>query len=269
MTTKPKRVYKYRGFNNIEYVMDILKNHRLYFPTRDELNDPLEGMCQPLYFTYMGVDYYIKTGIEQPECGYIFNQFRVLSFSRHWNSMQMWAHYAQNYNGVCIGFDVKDSLKDIKEVTYTNRRYPKIVKAGLSEVDPQLEKTIVDRNLYTKSKNWKYEAEYRIVKKQTEKYLEFDPTCISSVILGNLSVIDDENLQKVYEVCMKQNIPLYYVRLNLNEYGLARFEFRKEDYRRGLYDPRNILIGEYSSGRTAILHHHDDGLIEILGDLKE
>ena len=119
MTTKPRVIYKYRSFNNINYVMDILKNHRLYFPTRDKLNDPLEGMCQPLYFTYIGIDYYTNNGIEQPESKQYFDQFRVLSFSRHWNSMQMWAHYAQNYNGLCIGFNVKDYLCDIKEVHYT------------------------------------------------------------------------------------------------------------------------------------------------------
>ena len=263
MTTKPRVIYKYRSFNNIDYVMDILKNHRLYFPTRDKLNDPLEGMCQPLYFTYIGIDHYIDNGIEQPESKQYFDQFRVLSFSRHWNSMQMWAHYAQNYNGLCIGFNVKDSLCNIKEVHYTNRRYPMITKAGISEIDKHLEKTIIDRNFYIKSNNWKYEGEYRIVRKQSEEYLWFDPSCISSIILGNLSAIDKENIQIIFGECKEQKIPLYFVRPNLYDYGLTKIEFNLKDYQRGLYDTRNILIEEYSSGKTAILHHHDNGLIEL------
>ena len=175
----------------------------------------------------MGIDHYADNGLEQPESKHYFDQFRILSFSRHWNNMQMWAHYAQNYNGLCIGFNVKDSLSDIKEVQYTNRRYPMMTIAGLSEIDKHLEKTIITRNLLIKSNSWKYEGEYRIIKKQPEEYLGFDPSCISSVILGNLSVIDTNNIQIVFNECRKQNIPLYFVRPNLNSYGLTRIAFKK------------------------------------------
>ena len=79
MKKKPKHIYKYRSFNNIEFVLDIIKNHRLYFPTKDELNDPLEGLCQPLYFTYMGIDHYIENG-QGMVIGYrLYNQLGLTS----------------------------------------------------------------------------------------------------------------------------------------------------------------------------------------------
>lgn len=263
MKKKPKHIYKYRSFNNIEFVLDIIKNHRLYFPTKDELNDPLEGLCQPLYFTYMGIDHYIENDLEQPESKQFFNQFRILSLSRRWNNMQMWAHYAQNYNGICIELSVNDSLKDLKEVQYTNRRYRSIVRAGMDEIDDQLEKKIVNRNFYTKSNNWKYEEEYRIVRKQDDKYLTFELPTISSVIFGNLSVIKKEYVFKVYRECQQQGIPLFYVQPKLDYYGLLKREFCIEDYKRGLCDPRNILVTNYSSGETAIMRHLDDGIILV------
>ena len=269
MGSRLKHIYKYRSYNNIEYVLDIFENHRLYFPRKDELNDPLEGLCQPLYFTYMGIDYYADNGLEQPESKQFFNQFRILSFSKFWNNMQMWAHYALNYNGICIDFNVDDSFKDLREVQYTNRRYRPIVRAGLDEIDNQLERTIVNRNFFTKSKNWKYEGEYRIVRKQEKEYLEFKKESVSSVIFGNLSIIDRDYVEKTYEQCSKQGIPLYYVQPNLEYYGLSKRAFNIQDYRRGLCNPRNILITNYSSGETAIMHHLDDGTIMLYPDSPE
>lgn len=36
-------LYKYRGFNNFEFALDIFVNQRLYAATYKKLNDPMEG----------------------------------------------------------------------------------------------------------------------------------------------------------------------------------------------------------------------------------
>ena len=32
----------------------------------------------------------------------------LLCFSRHWYSPALWAHYADNHKGMCLGFDIPD-----------------------------------------------------------------------------------------------------------------------------------------------------------------
>ena len=41
----------------------------------------------------------------------------IICMGKHWHSPLMWAHYAGNHTGVCLGFDVPDELAyDIKYV---------------------------------------------------------------------------------------------------------------------------------------------------------
>ena len=45
-THKPELIYKYKGIKTKEdfvRTIDIIKNHRIYLPHYQELNDPLEG----------------------------------------------------------------------------------------------------------------------------------------------------------------------------------------------------------------------------------
>lgn len=48
----------------------------------------------------------------QPEFNELPEEYRVLPLSQTWNNMQMWVHYANNYDGICIAFKNKDVLKE-------------------------------------------------------------------------------------------------------------------------------------------------------------
>lgn len=39
-----KMLYKYKSVDNLEYLLDIIQNQRLYLADIEELNDPLEGL---------------------------------------------------------------------------------------------------------------------------------------------------------------------------------------------------------------------------------
>ncbi len=42
----------------------------------------------------------------------------VFCFSEVWDSILMWAHYANNYNGYCIEYDVKQVKKYMTDNLY-------------------------------------------------------------------------------------------------------------------------------------------------------
>lgn len=263
MSTKPRFVYKYRSLDNIDRTIDILENNRLYFPTKDELNDPLEGLAQPIYFTYMGIDAYRSRDLEQPESKQFFNQFRILSLARRWDNMQMWAHYANNYEGICLEYSVNKEFCNIKEVIYSERRFQSMTFEGPELIDRSIEERICNSNFYRKSKNWKYEEEWRIVKKQSDHYFVYNPNCLKSVIFGNLARIDSNKVLEVYQHCKRLDVAVFYVCTQLEHYGLKKLPFNIIDYKRGLYDPRNTEAFNPYTGERIIMHHHDNGIITV------
>lgn len=74
-------LYKYRSLANKEYILDIFKNHRLYFPTRSKLNDPLEGVIQPIHFHTLGSSLFIENGYLQPEFNELLEEYRIIEKS--------------------------------------------------------------------------------------------------------------------------------------------------------------------------------------------
>ena len=221
-------LYKYRSLVNKEYVFDILKNHRLYFPTRSGLNDPLEGVIQPIHFHTLGSTYFIENGYLQPEFNELLEEYRILSLSRTWNNMQMWAHYANNYKGICIAFKYNDVFLNAREVKYTSKRFKYIDERDIV-TDKEFESTI-KKNLLYKSKNWKYEYEYRIIEKTSEPFFYFPQNCIEEVIFGNILEIDRETVVEISKICNEQNIKLSYI-----TFCTDYFEIKKESFSLYLY----------------------------------
>lgn len=83
----------------------------------------------------------------------------VSCFSGEYNDILMWAHYAKHHTGVCIGFDTaKHMFQTAWEVEY-KEQLPVILRPTDSYED------MLRKSLITKSSHWKYECEWRIVKR--------------------------------------------------------------------------------------------------------
>jgi hypothetical protein len=82
----------------------------------------------------------------------------LLCFSQHWQSPVLWAHYAENHRGLCLGFDVPDDLQ--RSVDYVDHPLP------LRALSP---KTLADQMAYTKYDGWHYENEIRMAVTLQEK----------------------------------------------------------------------------------------------------
>jgi hypothetical protein len=113
------------------------------------------------------------------------NEVGVFCLSARPDHMLMWAHYADQHTGFCLGFEPSPGTplanrKYSKPVRYVDE-YPQVdfdkmrIRRTLSSIPGELElesKTTIDWDdenlqnvLYCKSKQWEYEQEWRYVKR--------------------------------------------------------------------------------------------------------
>ncbi len=163
------KVYKYRSLTNFEFVADILCEQRFYASSFFDLNDPMEGL-----FEY-------EAGTKQEYIDAIVwgkKKLRVCSFSRNWENLLLWAHYADGFKGVCIELDLKKPRNNafkIARVTYEPGRLLFSNDAG-QQVDKMPSKILSRKNVA-----WEYEKEVRTLSQH--KYIR-DGITIKSVLLG-------------------------------------------------------------------------------------
>ncbi len=91
-----------------------------------------------------------------------FGAYGILCLTENPQSTCVWAHYAGNHTGVALGFDLDVSRKDLIEIKYLRSRpyldITKPLEPGTSETEQR-----VMTCLETKSPDWKYEAERRLI----------------------------------------------------------------------------------------------------------
>lgn len=82
----------------------------------------------------------------------------ILSLTTDYTSCVMWSHYAKNHEGICIEIEMPQNTKGLKSVVYAHRQPSLTIYEANHEKLGKLTELF-----YTKSKNWKYESEWRIV----------------------------------------------------------------------------------------------------------
>ena len=103
---------------------------------------------------------------------------RLACFSENWNSIPMWAYYANSHKGVCIKYDF--SLLDKKNIQYQNIMNS-ISKVWYSETRP------VDKqgsySPFVKGLQWAHEQEWRLFQAGLNDFVNIP--CITEVYLGH------------------------------------------------------------------------------------
>jgi hypothetical protein len=225
------KVYKYRHLDRDGHYRQILENNRLFFASPDRLNDPYE--CRPLlvpggdkaaveayverlerkWGAHLGCDEQrrlkeaavkrILSEFEREETFYwIVRSYGIQSFSADPTSLLMWAHYAQNHEGFCIEFALRDQesgpLGNLWEVEYVDER-PTVAIV----TDAEDREVLFRRGLATKSKVWGYEREYRAINLDGPGPVRFDPSLLTGVILG--ARIARDKRDEVLRLCSERS----------------------------------------------------------------
>ncbi len=114
---------------------------------------------------------------------------RIYCVTPHPDSTLMWSHYAENHRGICFEFATDNELFGSALAVFYRRHYPAWVP---HEFEAQQRRAI--EMILTKSKDWQYEDEFRIVGTQFARnagylrpdgdYFRLPPGALKAVIVG-------------------------------------------------------------------------------------
>jgi len=220
-----RNLYKYRALDTkerIEQVRDIIVNHRLYCAPVDSFNDPFEFKMRTSFDapeqikTEMAIQQLLK---KHPNITFdearklapafldecerngpdrikqrILNDYGIVTFAGVLQNILMWSHYADGHKGICIEFHYSNKV----HLDFFARALAVKYRKKVPTINLYTEDTLsIGKKLLSKSIDWKYEQEYRIIEynRNHNQYYEFDPTLISKIYLGLR--ISDENTKKV------------------------------------------------------------------------
>lgn len=177
----------------------------------------------------------IKADIEEVE-----RSLLVACFSKRWDSVLMWSHYADAHKGVCFEFDMPEDSRFAK-VRYSNKRSVLDVEAitrvvlaydflGI-KIDPSDAKLIqtVMSPFLGKSLDWKYEKEIRCLASQKEtddvvsksgKLWFLSLPKITGVYLG--CKMSEKESEEITKFAKNLSVPVFRVRESTNKYGLNK-----------------------------------------------
>ena len=114
------------------------------------------------------------------------NLWGVVCFNNNPLNLLMWSHYTDSHKGFSIEFKFPKSKTFMPlPITYTDT-YP-IISADWDEAEfkdpPKSQAEIINKGLLTKSSDWSYEKEFRLISHRPGNII-FDPDLFSSVIIG-------------------------------------------------------------------------------------
>ena len=215
MVVHPPFLYKYKPLpeelstepdQELNYVLEILRDHKLYLPLRDELNDPMESSAVQFDLAVPGYSMEHANGVFPPLLKDQLDSFRILSLTDSPYITPMWANYANNSHGICIVFWTYGVLSDVQPVVYTSHPF------SISEIEfpPDRHKFFheaVRNSLLFKEKSWDYEEEWRLITPSTQRYLDVSDNVITGVILG--SNISNPISDLLIKACNEEHIPVY------------------------------------------------------------
>jgi hypothetical protein len=114
----------------------------------------------------------------------VHTKLGVVSLAGTLDSPLLWAHYANGHAGISIEF----RASDLKQAEFFGVALPVAYKPERPVVnffrDEMPEQ--VHKSLLTKSHDWAYEHEWRIIvqNRQIQNYFAFDPSLVRAVYLG-------------------------------------------------------------------------------------
>lgn len=190
----PNLLYKYKSLSEKKdflRVLEIIDCGKIYLSDYDKLNDPLEGAGYNINlngWTGMSLQYLADEELSPIE--EMKSRFRILALSEDPKSPQLWAHYADNYKGICLCFTTDGTFADAQKVQYVKKKEERKPKT-----DKQLKMDVLS-GFYQKHSGWSYEGEWRIVHEKTDDhYLHFEKNELVGIILGqNISDEDKREL---------------------------------------------------------------------------
>ena len=260
----------YRGdgalfhFTKFESFLKILEDMTLLPSSFGNLNDMNEGNVNNMN---MNNNFLVMYNAEK----YIKDRCRILSFSQNYdiggfgqegtNHPAMWAHYAENSNGVCIVLDKDAFVKKNKEVLGKHfYKFEDIVYDIFNTPNDEVinykanttEEFIMNNwkaLFFMKHKDWENEDEHRLFIMDYNGKLSIDG-CIKYIVLGRKVFLDASRIKLIMDmvvdpkfICYHKFIPHSFATMCYNYHGYSTMEIA---YKIEMIVRENLLDRRYT-----------------------
>ena len=162
----------------------------------------------------------------------------VACFSESCDSLLMWAHYAQNHQGICVEYELLKFSTELNfslvPIIYSTER-ARLSSIDIGNTEPSSLAFFIGC-LTTKSNEWSYENEWRIIRDSgacgkawnDEKHGALLPSVTpSSIILGCDTSVQFE--KEVCDYCDEKKINLFKMEKDETEYRLNKKPVKQFD----------------------------------------
>lgn len=198
---RPLRLYRYRSLRSrpvrgerhisraaLNQELDAIENRYIFCPRFVDMNDPMEGLYRASGRVRGRSDY--------PEVQELLFgekvQTGIASLCETWDNELMWAHYADEFRGICVSYSFDKLLRGLPEscalsrIAYGDKPYH-LHSTAFRQQDR------ARAILSTKSLRWSYEREWRLFAEETGR-AHFNTDAVSSVYLGARMADGDRRL---------------------------------------------------------------------------
>ena len=248
----PKYLYKYYSENPLN--LDTIKKHEMWYSAPCNYNDAFDcdiSINEKALFECFLKEASQERRIRQGSSGWMnlkgvvhkqihnlqeeFEETKrttgISCLSESDSSLLMWAHYANNHKGMCVEYELLKISNQLKftpvPVIYTNDRVT-LSSLESENLDHDTMKIFVE-SITTKSSEWNYEKEWRIIRDEAAcgtRWNKADKGALlemirpTSITLGCRSEGDFE--KSVREYCEKEKVTLYKMEKNKDKYQLDK-----------------------------------------------
>jgi len=226
-------LYKYMTLERFLGSFDDYMAGKAYFADWSRMNDPMEG-----YFRLPNL-------WNRDEKYTVYEKLRstkICSLAKSGVNLALWANYAGNHTGVCVGFIINhDATIDEVEVDYRDN-------LSLTQEEERTAQVILGR----KRKDWEYEHEYRLLVAADEAGMRNIGT-VKGIILGRdcplrhlSSVLKEEAKAKFRKIVIKAGeVQTPLPSIDTPEYGSnAEWEYEIAE--------KHVTLLEYLGTATAV-----------------
>ena len=236
----PDILYKFYSLNDDkalnEKKLKTLKNKQIFMANIKDFNDPFDGKA----FFYdskqlAGIKHLERANGKIIEDFTAFHRGTALT-ANDTSCMPMWAHYANNHQGFCISYDMKNSANTVLSgctfpIQYTDERLDitsfmkKYVSMVSSEIDRQqalgkrqigiydISLVFVQQFLCNiKHLTWQYEKEFRCTTGAQAKGMPYIDAVPKAIYIG--MNCNEKNRKELIAIAKQQSIPIYEMKFN-------------------------------------------------------
>lgn len=193
------KFYKGIRANNISEILEGGKELNS-IPTNQKNKHIVEGVKDTLKFIEgLSSSYLWEKCINNQVLPKYYNGCGVLSLSGNNDNNLLWSHYGDSHQGFCVEFDYATLIHDFLLSGL------EIIAGDVEYIDEYPERPVPEKldpiNLlfFTKSKDWEYEREIRVISKRNSSVaVKFSTAAVKNIFVG-LNVKDDD-LRKIIEI---------------------------------------------------------------------